>query len=74
MSGAAARGRHLAAAEGCFSVVEWLLREAGADANSIDRFNRTPLEARPARLSHPAALQPSACAHRPGLDTAGPDT
>ena len=38
--------RHLAAAEGCFSVVEWLLKEAGADPNPIDRFNRTPLEAR----------------------------
>lgn len=37
--------RHLAAAEGCFSVVEWLLKEAGADPNPIDRFNRTPLEA-----------------------------
>ncbi|KAK9838136.1 hypothetical protein WJX81_003291 [Elliptochloris bilobata] len=35
---------HLAAAEGCFSVVEWLLKEAGADTNPIDRFSRTPLE------------------------------
>ena len=34
---------HLAAAEGCFSVVEWLL-SAGAPANPIDRFGRTPLE------------------------------
>ena len=38
------QNRHLAAAEGCFSVVEWLLKEAGADPNPIDRFNRTPLE------------------------------
>jgi serine/threonine protein kinase len=34
---------HLASAEGCFSVVEWLLSE-GADPNPIDRFGRTPLE------------------------------
>lgn len=26
-------------------MVEWLLKEAGADPNPIDRFNRTPLEA-----------------------------
>jgi serine/threonine protein kinase len=34
---------HLASAEGCFSVVEWLLAE-GAIPNPIDRFGRTPLE------------------------------
>ncbi len=55
LSGAAAPDRHLAAAEGCFSVVEWLLKEANADANSIDRFNRTPLEARPERLCNAGA-------------------
>lgn len=35
--------RHLAASEGCYKVVEWLLEE-GADANFVDRFKRTPLE------------------------------
>jgi len=34
---------HLAAAEGAFSVVGWLLKK-GANANAIDRFRRTPLE------------------------------
>ncbi|KAK9904893.1 hypothetical protein WJX75_005037 [Coccomyxa subellipsoidea] len=35
---------HLAAAEGCYSVVQWLLTEGKCDANPIDRFLRTPLE------------------------------
>ncbi|KAG2500845.1 hypothetical protein HYH03_001606 [Edaphochlamys debaryana] len=34
---------HLAAAEGAFSVMLWLL-DHGADVNPIDRFKRTPLE------------------------------
>jgi len=36
--------RHLAAAEGCYAVVQWLLHEAHAKPNPIDRFGRTPLE------------------------------
>ena len=36
--------RHLAAAEGCYSVVEWLLTEGKCAPNPIDRFKRTPLE------------------------------
>jgi ankyrin repeat protein len=36
--------RHLAAAEGCYAVVQWLLHDAGAKPNPIDRFGRTPLE------------------------------
>ena len=36
--------RHLAAAEGCYSVVEWLLTEGKCVPNPIDRFKRTPLE------------------------------
>ena len=36
--------RHLAAAEGCYSVVEWLLMEAHVSPNPVDRFSRTPLE------------------------------
>lgn len=35
--------RHLAAAEGCYSVVVWLLKQ-GAIINAVDRFKRTPLE------------------------------
>ncbi|CAK0787626.1 hypothetical protein CVIRNUC_010848 [Coccomyxa viridis] len=35
---------HLAAAEGCYSVVEWLLTEGKCAPNPIDRFKRTPLE------------------------------
>ena len=35
---------HLAAAEGAYSVVQWLLEEVKAPANPIDRFLRTPLE------------------------------
>ena len=35
--------RHLSAAEGCYSVVAWLLSK-GVDVNPIDRFKRTPLE------------------------------
>ena len=31
--------------------MEWLLKEAGADPNPIDRFNRTPLEVRHALLA-----------------------
>eukprot|EP00877_Chromochloris_zofingiensis_P012895 jgi/Chrzof1/785/Cz01g28220.t1 len=34
---------HVAAAEGAFTVVEWLL-EVGADPNPLDRHDRTPLE------------------------------
>lgn len=34
---------HLAAAEGCYSVVAWLLKQ-GALVNAVDRFKRTPLE------------------------------
>lgn len=34
---------HLAAAEGCYQVLEWLM-ESGADVNQLDRFKRTPLE------------------------------
>lgn len=37
--------RHLAAAEGCFSVVAWLL-DLGVEVNPVDRFHRTPLEVR----------------------------
>ena len=36
--------RHLAAAEGCYSVVQWLVEDSGADPNPVDRFGRTPLE------------------------------
>ena len=36
--------RHLAAAEGCYSVVEWLITEGKCVPNPIDRFKRTPLE------------------------------
>lgn len=35
--------RHLAAAEGSYSAVSWLLQQ-GCDVNPIDRFKRTPLE------------------------------
>ena len=35
---------HLAAAEGAYSVVEWLLTDCGAAVNPVDRFKRTPLE------------------------------
>lgn len=35
---------HLAAAEGCYAVVQWLLYDAHAKPNAIDRFGRTPLE------------------------------
>lgn len=34
---------HVAAAEGAFSVAQWLLEE-GADKNALDRHQRTPLE------------------------------
>ncbi|PNW85018.1 hypothetical protein CHLRE_03g168150v5 [Chlamydomonas reinhardtii] len=34
---------HVSAAEGAYSVVEWLVQE-GADVNAIDRHGRTPLE------------------------------
>eukprot|EP00210_Caulerpa_lentillifera_P005600 g5357.t1 len=34
---------HVAAANGCYSVVAWLLEE-GSPVNAIDRFDRTPLE------------------------------
>ncbi|CAD7702248.1 unnamed protein product [Ostreobium quekettii] len=35
---------HLAAAEGCHSLVQWLLEEHHVDPNPVDRFKRTPLE------------------------------
>eukprot|EP00983_Pelagomonas_calceolata_P101781 1158739-Pelagomonas_calceolata.AAC.3 len=35
--------KHLAAAEGSYSAVSWLLQQ-GCDVNPIDRFQRTPLE------------------------------
>ncbi|KAG1673263.1 hypothetical protein FOA52_002543 [Chlamydomonas sp. UWO 241] len=34
---------HLASAEGCYSVVQWLIA-AKAPINAVDRFGRTPLE------------------------------
>lgn len=48
---------HLAASEGCFRVVHWLI-EQGADVNVIDRFKHTPLEVPPppSRVSGFAAL------------------
>lgn len=36
--------RHLAAAEGCYSVVLWLLNDMSCNPNPVDRFKRTPLE------------------------------
>jgi hypothetical protein len=44
--------RHLAASEGCYKVTEWLL-EQGSDVNVLDRFKRTPLEARATTLPWP---------------------
>lgn len=41
--------RHVAAAEGAYSVVQWLVQEEGVDINCIDRHNRTPLEVRARR-------------------------
>lgn len=35
---------HLASAEGCYAVVQWLLYDADAKPNPVDRFGRTPLE------------------------------
>lgn len=35
---------HLAAAEGCYAVVQWLLYDVDAQPNPVDRFGRTPLE------------------------------
>lgn len=35
---------HIAAAEGAFSVVQWLVAEEAVDINPIDRHNKTPLE------------------------------
>ena len=46
--------RHIAAAEGAFSVVQWLVVEEGADPNPVDRHQRTPLEVRP--FAHAALL------------------
>ncbi len=39
----ARRRRHISAAEGAFSVAQWLL-DSGADPNPLDRHGRTPLE------------------------------
>ncbi|MEW5309905.1 MAG: hypothetical protein WDW38_001748 [Sanguina aurantia] len=35
---------HVSAAEGAFSVVQWLVEEGGADVNCLDRHQHTPLE------------------------------
>lgn len=35
---------HLAASEGCYSVVEWLIKDCKVPVNPVDRFKRTPLE------------------------------
>lgn len=35
---------HIAAAEGAFSVVQWLVVEEGVDVNALDRHNHTALE------------------------------
>ncbi|KAI8477395.1 MAG: protein kinase [Monoraphidium minutum] len=35
---------HLSAAEGCYSVAQWLLDECSVEVNPVDRFKRTPLE------------------------------
>lgn len=35
---------HVAAAEGAFSVVQWLVVEEGVDVNCLDRHHKTPLE------------------------------
>jgi hypothetical protein len=48
--------RHIAAAEGAFSVVQWLI-EAGADVNPLDRHNRTPLEVCPGPWWQQGSLQ-----------------
>lgn len=37
--------RHIAAAEGAYTVCKWLI-ESDADINAMDRFQRTPLEVR----------------------------
>ncbi len=37
---------HVAAAEGAYSVVHWLVVEEGADVNPLDRHHKTPLEVR----------------------------
>lgn len=37
--------RHLSAAEGCYSIVSWLVSQ-GVAVNAVDRFKRTPLEVR----------------------------
>lgn len=37
---------HVAASEGAFSVVQWLVEEAGANLNPLDRWTKTPLEVR----------------------------
>mmetsp|Transcript_4252 Transcript_4252/g.11981 ORF Transcript_4252/g.11981 Transcript_4252/m.11981 type:complete len:445 (+) Transcript_4252:221-1555(+) len=34
---------HLAASEGCFAVVDWLIK-SGANVNVVDRFKHTPVE------------------------------
>ncbi len=39
---------HVAAAEGAYSVVEWLVQSESCQVNPLDRHNKTPLEVRPA--------------------------
>lgn len=39
--------RHVAAAEGQLSTVNWLLVAKSCNPNLVDRFSRTPLEVRP---------------------------
>lgn len=36
--------RHIASAEGAFSVVQWLVMEEKVDVNPMDRHHKTPLE------------------------------
>ena len=49
--------RHLAAAEGCYSVVLWLLSDMKCNPNPVDRFDRTPLEVnKPSSRQHPWLL------------------
>lgn len=47
---------HVAAAEGAFSVVQWLVNEENANVNPIDRHQKTPLE-EAARNDHTEVVQ-----------------